>query len=293
MALKPLPRKVLDVVSHGDQRAIRWFEELLPAALNSLTGIPPGGTTGQALVKLSNDDYATAWQTVSGGGGGITDGDKGDITVSGSGTTWTVDAGAITLSKMANLAAGTILGNNTGGAAAPLALTPAQVRALLNVADGATANSTDAFLLDRANHIGTQDASTITGLATIATSGSAADLSTGTIPAARMPALTGDVTTTIGTVATTIAADAVTNAKLANMAANTIKGNNTGSAADPADLTAAQLTAMLDTFTSGAKGLAPASGGGTANFLRADGAWAAPPGGGGGGGASPIISWMI
>ena len=41
-------------------------------------------------------------------------------------------------------------------------------------------------------------------------------------------------------------------------------------------------TALFDVFTSGAKGLAPASGGGTTNFLRADGTWAAPGGGGGG-----------
>jgi len=34
-------------------------------------------------------------------------------------------------------------------------------------------------------------------------------------------------------------------------------------------------------FTSVATGAAPASGGGTANYLRADGVWAAPPGGGG------------
>ena len=36
-------------------------------------------------------------------------------------------------------------------------------------------------------------------------------------------------------------------------------------------------------FTSGANGLAPSSGGGTTNYLRADGAWAAPAGGGGNG----------
>ena len=36
-------------------------------------------------------------------------------------------------------------------------------------------------------------------------------------------------------------------------------------------------------FTSSVDGLAPASGGGTTNFLRADGTWAAPSGGGGGG----------
>ncbi len=44
----------------------------------------------------------------------------------------------------------------------------------------------------------------------------------------------------------------------------------------------AAQTALLDTFTSGAKGLVPASGGGTTNFLRADGTFAAPPGGGSG-----------
>lgn len=42
---------------------------------------------------------------------------------------------------------------------------------------------------------------------------------------------------------------------------------------------AAAQTALLDAVTSGAKGLAPASGGGTTNFLRADGSWATPPGG--------------
>ena len=37
----------------------------------------------------------------------------------------------------------------------------------------------------------------------------------------------------------------------------------------------------LPLVTTGDAGLAPASGGGTTNFLRADGTWAAPPGGGG------------
>jgi len=32
-------------------------------------GVPVGGTTGQALVKLSATDYDTAWQTISGGSG--------------------------------------------------------------------------------------------------------------------------------------------------------------------------------------------------------------------------------
>lgn len=44
--------------------------------------------------------------------------------------------------------------------------------------------------------------------------------------------------------------------------------------------------ATLPVVSSTEAGLAPASGGGTTNFLRADGTWAAPPGGGGGGGSS-------
>lgn len=41
--------------------------------------------------------------------------------------------------------------------------------------------------------------------------------------------------------------------------------------------------ANLSVFTSTTKGVAPASGGGTTNYLRADGTWATPPGGGGSG----------
>ena len=58
------------------------------------------------------------------------------------------------------------------------------------------------------------------------------------------------------------------------MSALTIKGNNTGSTANPLDLTVAQVNAILPVFTSALNGLVPASGGGTTNFLRADGAWA-------------------
>ncbi|MFN4191805.1 MAG: hypothetical protein ACK4FR_02585 [Tabrizicola sp.] len=274
-------------------------------------------TTGEVRVRS-----AGTTQVVGGGGGGISDGDKGDITVSGAGTVWTIDAGAVTLAKMADIATDSFLGRDTAGTGAPEVLTPAQARGILNVADGATANASDAALRDRATHTGTQPATTITGLATVATSGSAGDLISGTLPAARFddaahgnraggslhaaatpsvagfmsaadktkldgvaaganayshPNHTGDVTSA-GDGATTIAAGAVTNAKLASMATATIKGRASAGIGDPEDLTGAQATALLDTFTSGAKGLAPASGGGTTNFLRADGTWAAPPG---------------
>lgn len=58
------------------------------------------------------------------------------------------------------------------------------------------------------------------------------------------PNHSGDVTS-VADGATTIAADAVTNAKMANMAANTIKGNNTAGSENPVDMTVAQLITML------------------------------------------------
>lgn len=90
-------------------------------------------------------------------------------------------------------------------------------------------------------------------------------------------ALTGDVTANgPGSVTATIANSAVTNAKMANMAAHTFKGNNTGSSAAPLDLTATQLTAELNTFSSSLKGLVPSSGGGGTTYLTADGTFTNP-----------------
>lgn len=92
-------------------------------------------------------------------------------------------------------------------------------------------------------------------------------------------AFTGDVTKAAGGTVLTIAADAVSNSKLANVATATFKGRTTASTGDPEDLTVTQATALLNVFTSALKGLVPASGGGTTNFLRADGNFAAPPAG--------------
>ena len=72
--------------------------------------------------------------------------------------------------------------------------------------------------------------------------------------------------------------NAVTNAKLAQMPAHTFKGNNTAGTANAMDLTKAEMTAEMNLFTSALQGVVPASGGGTVNFLRADGTFADPNG---------------
>jgi hypothetical protein len=132
-----------------------------------------------------------------------------------------IDNDAVTYAKIQNVSAtDKVLGRSTAGAGdvEEIACTAAG-RALIDDVDAAAQRTT-------------------LGLAAIAASGSASDLSAGTVPAARMPALTGDVTTTAGAVATTIGAAKVTRAMLANSTALSLIGRSANSAGVPADIAA-------------------------------------------------------
>jgi hypothetical protein len=72
----------------------------------------PNCTTGQTLQW-----NGSAWTCVP--GGGVSDGDKGDITVSGGGSTWTIDNNVVTNTKLRDSAALSVIGRTTNSAGDP------------------------------------------------------------------------------------------------------------------------------------------------------------------------------
>lgn len=57
--------------------------------------------------------------TLNAASSGVSDGDKGDISVTVSGTVWTIDPGVVTLAKMADMATASLFYRKTAGAGAP------------------------------------------------------------------------------------------------------------------------------------------------------------------------------
>jgi len=139
--------------------------------------VATNGTNGQALKSNGAGGFGTAvtLATVA------TSGSASDLTA---GTLAAARGGAGTLT-------GILKANGAGVVSAAAAGTDYAVATNGTIGQALTSNGTGGF-------------STALTLATVATSGSATDLSSGTLPAARMPAITGDVTTTVGTVAATV-----------------------------------------------------------------------------------------
>lgn len=166
----------------------------------------------------------------------------GTLTIDG---TVTVGADSIDNSELTNMAESTLKGRSAGsGTGDPEDLTAAQARTLLNVADGATANSSDATLLARANHTGTQTASTISDFNEAVDDRVGALVVAGTNVTAVYDDGLGTLTISAATGAPT--ANSVTNVHLADMATQTIKGRNTAGTGDPEDLSAATVRTILN-----------------------------------------------
>lgn len=225
-----------------------YFGGACTITYNAVSMILPTG----ASITAAAGDVAIAvcggsgnWQVVSytrangqplagggGGGSGVTDGNKGDITVSGSGATWSLNDGSVTLARLQNITTDTLVGRDSSGT-------------------------------------GQVEAIGVTGGIEFSGSG-----------ALRVGAFTGDVTKAAGGTALTIADNSVGLTKLADIVTGRFVGRTAAGTGDPELLTGTQATTLLDVFTSALKGLVPASGGGTSNFLRSDGAWASPAGAG-------------
>jgi hypothetical protein len=290
-----------------------------PAITLTLGAITPSSVAATGTVTGSNlSGTNTGDQTIT-LTGNVTGSGTGSFAT-------TIAAGVVTNSMLANVATSTFKGRTTAGSGSPEDLTGTQATALLDTftstlkglapssgggttnflrADGTWATppggggTVTSVSVVTANGVSGSVANATTTPAITLTLGAITPSSvaaTGTVTGSNLSGTnTGDQTITLtgnvtgsgtGSFATTIAAGVVTNSMLANVSTATFKGRTTAGTGSPEDLTGTQATALLDTFTSTLKGLAPSSGGGTSNYLRADGTWATPPGTGGGGGTT-------
>ena len=129
----------------------------LGTGTGDITGVTLSGDSGSA-----SDSSGSADLTISGGTGITTSATGTTVTITGDNATtsakgvasfssdnFAVSSGAVTikdggvaLAEMANITNNTVLGNVSGSSAAPAALSATNIRSLINVEDGATADQT-------------------------------------------------------------------------------------------------------------------------------------------------------
>lgn len=221
------------------------YSKFQQVAASSIVGNPTG--------SLANAQGITLGATLTFSGSALqTTALSGDVTTGANSFVTTIAASAVTYAKMQNVTASRLLGNPTGSAAAPSEITLGA-----SFAFSGSALQTVAFTGDvttAANSVATTiaanavtyakfqqvAASSLVGNAT----GSTANATNIAIGAAfafsgstlQTVAFTGDVTTAANSVATTIAANAVSNAKFRQSAALSVVGNGTNATANVADI---------------------------------------------------------
>jgi hypothetical protein len=248
-------------------------EDLTAGQLITMLQIADGAGSGldaDTLDGLQGSAYLAAVRQVQ-TGAGLTGG--GDLTED---RTIAVATNGITNTLLAQVDTATIKGRFAAGTGNVQDLTPAQVVSIIHQADG------PGSLLDADTLDGIQAAAFVQTTRSINTTGA---LTGG-------GSLAADLTLSISP-------GSVTDAMLSQVSSGIIRGRASAGSGNIENLSAAQVTALLNNmvgataFTAGTKGLVPAAAAGEQSlFLRGDGTWQ-PAAGGGGGSGAPIAGKYI
>ena len=155
------------------------------------SGITGGGTSGTVVVSVDSGSLVGDGLTAKTNGSGL-EVKVDDSTIEINSDTLRVKDNGVTLAKLPTQSNNTILGNISGGSAVPSALTAANVRTIINVEDGATADQTKSDI----------DGLAITTVGTLASGDATAVVSAASATAAGKVELATTAETTTGTDAT-------------------------------------------------------------------------------------------